>query len=158
MRDRWARQPAGRWLRLAAAVYAGLVLTITSLPMRWDPWVRSYPNDDYHPELVPLRGDGTNVIGSGDPVHMLAEHVGNVLLFVPFGFLLPLLVPQLNRFWRVVSLGAATSLCIEAAQAAMPGIHRADVNDVILNTVGVGAGWLLLRLAGRRATRQQAQP
>jgi len=139
-------------------VYAVLVLAITVLPMRWDPWSRSYPNDDYHPELVPLRGDGTNVIGSGDPVHMFTEHVGNVLLFVPFGFLLPLLVPRLNRFRCVVALGAATSLCIEAAQVAMPGIHRADVNDLILNTAGVGAGWLLLRLVGRRTARQQARP
>jgi glycopeptide antibiotics resistance protein len=150
MRDRWARQPVGRRLRLAAVVYAVLVLAITLLPMRWDPWVRSYPNDDYHAELTPLRGDGTNVIGSGDPVHMLAEHVGNVLLFVPFGLLLPLLVPRLNRCWRVVAAGAATSLCIEAAQVAMPGIHRADIDDVILNTVGVASGWLLLRRAGRR--------
>jgi glycopeptide antibiotics resistance protein len=147
-----------RPLRLAAVVYVVLVLAITILPMRWDPWLRSYPNDDYHPELVPLRGDGTNVIGSGDPVHMLTEHVGNVLLFVPFGFLLPLLVPRLNRFWRVVALGAATSLCIEVAQVAMPGIHRADVNDLILNTVGVGSGWLLLRLVGRRTPRQQERP
>lgn len=144
MPRRWERQPGVRWLRLVAVVYAVLVVAVTLLPMRWDPWLRSYPNDDYHPELMPLRGDGTNVIGSGDPMHMLAEHVGNVLLFVPFGFLLPLLVPRLNRFWRVVSLGAATSLCIEATQVAMPGIHRADVNDLILNTVGVGSGWLLL--------------
>lgn len=156
MRERWARQPAGRWLRLAAGVYAALVLAVTVLPMRLDPWSRSYPNDDFHPELRPLRGDGTNVIDSGDPLHMLAEHLGNVLLFVPFGFLLPLLVPRLNRCWQVVALGAATSLGIEAAQVVMPGIHRADVDDVILNTVGVACGWLLLRLAGRRTARQRA--
>jgi glycopeptide antibiotics resistance protein len=155
MASRWARQPAGRILRLAVAAYVVLVLAVTVLPVRWDPWRASYPNDDFRPELAPLRGDGTNVVGSGDPLHMLAEHVGNVLLFAPFGFLLPLLAPRLGRLWQVVALGAATSLCIELAQIAMPGTHRADVDDLILNTVGAGCGWLLLRLAGRRAARRR---
>jgi glycopeptide antibiotics resistance protein len=44
-------------------------------------------------------------------------------------------------------LGAGTSVGIELAQIAMPGIHHADVTDVLLNVLGVGLGWLTLRLA-----------
>ena len=36
----------------------------------------------------------------------------NILLFIPFGYLLPSLFPRL-RWWQVVLLGLAFSLCIE---------------------------------------------
>jgi glycopeptide antibiotics resistance protein len=92
---------------------------------------------------------------------MLAEQVGNVLLFVPFGLLLlllPLHWPRFNRRWRVTALGTVTSLGIELAQIAMPGIHRADVNDVLLNTLGVGFGWLTLWLTRRAVAHRHAEP
>jgi VanZ family protein len=56
-----------------------------------------------------------------------------------------------------LTLGAMISFGIELAQVPMSGIHRADVNDVIPNTLGSGLGWLALRLgqrvAAHRATR-----
>lgn len=141
----WPPKPATA-LRLATVTYAALLAAVTLLPIRWDPWRVSYPNEDHTPQLVPLRGSGTNPFQSSHPLHMLAEQVGNVLLFAPLGFLLPLRWPQLNRWWRVMALGAGTSLGIELAQMAMAGVHRADVNDVLLNTLGASLGWLTLRL------------
>jgi len=145
-------------VQLGIIVYAVLVVAITVLPIRWDPWRHHYPTDDYRPQLRPLRGSGTNPFQSGDPLHMLGEHVGNVLLFAPYGLLLPLRWPQLKRPWRLIGLGAVTSLGIELAQITMPGIHRADINDVLLNTLGVALGWLTLRLARRTGAHGQARP
>jgi glycopeptide antibiotics resistance protein len=139
----WPPKPATA-LRLATITYAALLAAVTLLPIRWDPWRVSYPNEDHTPQLVPLRGSGTNPFQSSHPLHMLGEQVGNVLLFAPLGFLLPLRWPQLNRWWRVMALGAGTSLGIELAQLAMTGSHRADVNDVLLNTLGASLGWLTL--------------
>lgn len=147
-----------RLLWLAVIGYAVLLVAITMLPIRWDPWRGHYPTDDYTPQLIPLRGSGTNPFQSSRPLHMLGQEAGNVLLFVPFGFLLPLLWLRLNRSWRVLALGAGTSLGIELAQIAMPGIHRADVDDVLLNTMGVGLGWLALRLTRRAAADRHAEP
>jgi glycopeptide antibiotics resistance protein len=154
------RQPckAATLLRLGIVAYAVLLVAITMLPIQWDPWRVQYPNDDYRPQLMPLRGSGTNPFQSSHPLHMLGEHIGNVLLFTPFGFLLPLLRPQSNRPWWVMTLGAGASLGIELAQVTMPGIHRADINDVLLNTLGVGLGWLTLRLARRATAHRQAGP
>jgi glycopeptide antibiotics resistance protein len=135
-------------LRLAAVSYAVVLVAITLVPVRWDPWRISYPNDDHKPQLMPLRGSGTNPFRSSHPLHMMAEQLGNVLLFVPLGFILPLLWPRLNTPWRVIGLGAVISLGIELAQVVMPGIHRADVNDVLLNTLGTGLGCLALRWTG----------
>ena len=109
---------------MLAAVYGVLLLAATLLPIRWEPGLVRYPGDDYRPQLVPLRGSGTDVVKSRHPLHMLGEHAGNVMLFVPFGFLLPVLQPRVDRLIRLLSLGAATSLGIELSQIAMPGIHR----------------------------------
>jgi glycopeptide antibiotics resistance protein len=143
-------------LRLVAVGYALALVAITMLPIRFDPWRVDYPNDDYRPQLRPLRGSGTTFFQSSHPLHMLGEQIGNVLLFAPFGFLLPLLRPELNGPWRLMALGAGTSVGIELMQVAMPGIHRADINDVLLNTLGVGLGWLTLRLTRRAAAHRQA--
>jgi glycopeptide antibiotics resistance protein len=128
--------------------YAVLLVAITLVPLRWDPWRTNYPNDDHKPQLVPLRGSGTNPLRSSHPLHMMAEQLGNILLFVPLGFILPLLWPRLNTPWRVIGLGAVISLGIELTQVVMPGIHRADINDVLLNTLGTGLGCLALRWTG----------
>jgi glycopeptide antibiotics resistance protein len=149
----WPQKPATA-LRLATVTYAALLAAVTLLPIQWDPWRVSYPNEDHTPQLVPLRGSGTNPFQSSHPIHMLSEQVGNILLFLPFGVLLPLLWPQLNRGWRVMALGVVTSIGIELAQTAMTGIHRADVNDVLLNALGVGLGWLTLRLTQRTTAHQ----
>jgi glycopeptide antibiotics resistance protein len=145
-------------LWLAGSGYALLLVVLTLLPIRSDPWRVHYPTEDHTPQLRVLRGSGTNPFLSSHPLHMLAEQVGNVLLFAPLGFLLPLLWPRVNRLWQVLALGAGTSLGVELAQIAMPGIHRADVNDVLLNTVGVGFGWLTLWLTGRMVAHRHAEP
>jgi glycopeptide antibiotics resistance protein len=64
----------------------------------------------------------------------------------------------LQRPWRLIGLGAVTSLGIELTQITMPTIHRADINDVLLNTLGVALGWLTLRLARRTGAHRQARP
>lgn len=81
-----------------------------------------------------------------------AQYLGNILLGVPFGFLVPFL-------WRwslskVVVAGLGFSLLIEAAQwlstklmVAFPS-RAVDINDVFLNTLGV-----LIGVAGFAAFR-----
>lgn len=154
MRRRWPWKRVAT-LRLATTAYAFLLIAITLLPIRWDPWRTSYPNDDYKPQLMPVRGSGTNPFQSSHPLHMLGEQVGNILLFLPFGFMLPLLWPRLDRLWRMMGFAAVVSLSIELMQVVMPGIHRADVNDVLLNTLGAGLGWLALRVRQRAAAHHQ---
>jgi glycopeptide antibiotics resistance protein len=74
-----------------------------------------------------------------------------VALFVPLGFLLPLLAPRLDRLWRTVAAGFLLSTAVELSQLAFPGIRRPDVNDVLANTLGTAVGFLAYRLLRRRA-------
>ncbi|HEX6039612.1 VanZ family protein [Longimicrobium sp.] len=67
---------------------------------------------------------------------------GNVVLFFPFGLLLPLVWPGL-RVRRGMQTALALSVGIELVQylsRAWGSYRTADVNDVILNVLGAGLG------------------
>lgn len=71
--------------------------------------------------------------------------LGNILLLVPLGFLAPLLKPEM-RAGKALILAIASGLLIETAQLLMR-VGRFDIDDVILNGLGVMLGfWLFLLL------------
>ncbi|MFG3659073.1 VanZ family protein [Streptomyces sp. NPDC047706] len=75
---------------------------------------------------------------------------GNVLLGVPFGVLVPVLAPRARGVLRVSLLTAVVMLAVELAQGSMVTGRAFDIDDVILNTTGALAGYLLV---GRRLGR-----
>jgi hypothetical protein len=82
------------------------------------------------------------------PHPTLFEPLANILLFVPLGILLSALA------WRLpAALGAGfgLSLCIEVTQYLLDIGRTADVNDVMENTLGTLAGWLVVIAVSRRA-------
>ena len=88
-----------------------------------------------------------------DPWHFNAflNIVGNIVLFVPFGFLLPLLFKNLNQASRIIPIGFVSTLIVESSQIIISYIlgftYRSfDVDDMILNTLGVNVGYVFLRL------------
>jgi glycopeptide antibiotics resistance protein len=122
---------------------------VTLAPIRWRADLARYRNN-WRPQLVPLWNLVGN-LGDGDrALATLAGAAGNVALFLPLGFLLPLLAPRLDRLGRTVAAGFLLSSAIELSQVAFPGVRRADVNDVLLNTLGTALGFLAWRLAARR--------
>ena len=69
----------------------------------------------------------------------------NILLFVPFGVLLPLWGKKTDKPYFVIPIGAASSLIIEAVQYIFKiGVFEFD--DVLNNTVGVLLGYCVYRL------------
>lgn len=75
---------------------------------------------------------------------------GNVLAFVPFGFLLPALIRRENCLGRVLLSSALLSFGIEAVQLVFR-VGSFDVDDILLNTAGGILGYAVFRLA--RAAR-----
>jgi glycopeptide antibiotics resistance protein len=75
----------------------------------------------------------------------------NVIMFVPFGILVPALWPRADAVRRLALRAACASLAIESAQFALGmtlGSRRTvDVNDLIANTAGALLGLLVFRLA-----------
>lgn len=72
--------------------------------------------------------------------------VGNVVAFMPFGFILPEVWDQLNRWYTITLLGFVFSLCIEVAQLVRR-VGSFDVDDLLLNTIGALIGYFVFVLA-----------
>jgi len=67
---------------------------------------------------------------------------GNILLFLPFGLVLPLKFYNIDRMQIVTLIGLSLSIMIECIQLTMPN-RWTDINDVILNTLGTYIGFRL---------------
>jgi len=81
--------------------------------------------------------------GSVATLNLLA----NILLFVPLGFLLPQMTRGFTGLRKTMMFGLATSLAIEILQFFIG--RSADVDDVILNVLGVCIGYAVLVVARR---------
>lgn len=74
--------------------------------------------------------------------HCIINLVGNVVLFIPIGFLLPRIWPKLRNFFLFLLICTASILLVESVQLfALLGSF--DVDDVILNLAGMLLGYLL---------------
>ncbi|OEJ30159.1 hypothetical protein BGK67_01130 [Streptomyces subrutilus] len=87
----------------------------------------------------------------GGSVREAAKQLGgNILLGVPFGMLLPVLLPQARGLVRVAAVTAVVMTLVELIQGSLVTGRAFDVDDVILNTAGALLGYLVL---GRRMGR-----
>ena len=115
-------------------VYIGLVLSVTLMPIIVSvPFIFNHP---YTPmNLLPF---DDYFHGRGDTVRQI---VLNVVMMMPFGFLLPIIKKQ-NLFSCAVQT-LLFSLGIELRQPLINGFRSADITDVITNTTGGIMGYLL---------------
>jgi len=80
--------------------------------------------------------------------------LGNVALFVPMGFLLPLLFRRANSFGKVFLASFLVSLCFELFQL-FTHTGNFDVDDLILNSLGGIVGYLCFTMATRVVIENQ---
>lgn len=72
----------------------------------------------------------------------LSNLLGNVILFIPLGFMVPVLFPKMDNIIKIVLLAIVLSCSIEVFQYIF-SIGATDVDDVILNTIGAIVGYLI---------------
>ena len=78
----------------------------------------------------------------------LVNLIGNVLLFLPYGWLLPRIFPSCRKAGVLLTVTVITTLCVEVTQLlTLRGIF--DVDDILLNGLGVFGGYVLWRLSKR---------
>lgn len=83
---------------------------------------------------------------------------GNIIAFMPFGFIFPLLCPRFIKFKRIIWISFLLPFCVELTQLcgslALQTVWKfADVDDVILNMTGVILGFLILKLFLKLVTK-----
>lgn len=74
--------------------------------------------------------------------------IENLLLFIPYGVMLPLIWKPSQCCFLCVLSGAATSICIELIQMlTLRGYFQVD--DMIFNTLGVLCGYLIYNICSK---------
>lgn len=126
---------------IAAVLLAlwGLFLAVVTLV-----W---FPRDHPAPNLIPFRMMAHDWRTGG--TSLAVNFVGNLVVFLPLGFLLPLVRTRPTRAWQAALAGLAVSGSIELTQY-LSGRRVADVDDLILDTTGTLLGYGAL-FAFRRA-------
>ncbi|OZM57032.1 hypothetical protein CIB95_09690 [Lottiidibacillus patelloidae] len=71
--------------------------------------------------------------------------IGNVLLFMPLGFLLPLIHRKMRNFFYMFATGWLLSTFIELIQYTVAK-RIFDIDDILLNTIGTVVGFILFHL------------
>lgn len=81
----------------------------------------------------------------GHSFHMHAMFIENIIMFIPFGVLLPIVFKQVRSGWKCVLIGFLCSCGIEITQhITQRGYLQLD--DVITNTVGMFIGWAIWKI------------
>jgi glycopeptide antibiotics resistance protein len=131
-RTLWRAAVAGALLVYATALVAVTMFPLYVVPSSWRAAEHWWDVLRLVPFVVPPVGFGLNIV-----------------MFMPFGVLVPLLWPRLGTIRRVFGWGLASSAVIEFSQLALwiaVGNRRYwDVNDLYSNTLGAVFGFVLFR-------------
>lgn len=169
------RGRVGWWLGLVRLVFAvylvvliGLLFTPFPIPP-WTPATEAELSTGYRPWPFPwvnvrpfdtIRG----ALRFGVDWQPGRYLLGNVLAFAPFGIFLPVLWPRLRSLIAIVAAALAISVAIEAAQLGLSILmgfpyRVADVDDVLLNVLGVALGYAVYRsIVAVAPGRRSVQP
>lgn len=75
---------------------------------------------------------------------MFTNLFGNVIIFVPFGFFLPM-ASRYRSFFSTVFYSFGLSLCVETFQLVTK-VGSFDVDDLLLNTIGGLVGYVVFSI------------
>lgn len=94
-----------------------------------------------------------DTFNSGSIPLVLKQVAGNVLLFIPLGFALPILFFKISKIKTIV-IGFTLSLAIELIQATSGlflgyNYRSCDIDDLILNTFGTIIGLAIYIVSSR---------
>jgi glycopeptide antibiotics resistance protein len=138
--------PEKKWLKIMYSI-AGILYTACLVYIfffarrRWRP----VPKRNFN--MVPFRDkfyylQTYAIHKQAENVEFFKDFIGNILLFVPFPFLL-FYVLDIKSYRRVFWFSVAASLCVELLQYIF-NIGVADIDDLALNTLGISIGWVIL--------------
>jgi len=119
-----------------------------------EPFVLVLDRAPQPPNLVPLRGLTLMLQRAIAVDHSLTRWIvvvnilGNILIFVPIGFLVSVLTPHRPKGWLALAIGLAISLTIEIVQLSFV-IRVFDVDDLLLNSFGAWLGFIAYLAASR---------
>ncbi|MCI1881934.1 MAG: VanZ family protein [Sporolactobacillus sp.] len=124
---------ANRILQSVFLTYVASVLSLTLLTHNYYTYGKSGNLMIFRSLMLMLR--------SGDAVLIMKNIFGNLLLFLPFGCLLPLVLRRIRGFFALILAAILFSFVIELAQYSFAS-RIFDIDDILLNTIGAVIGRL----------------
>ncbi|MCI8558549.1 MAG: VanZ family protein [Lachnospiraceae bacterium] len=132
-------------LRLGGRILLGIYLACLIYFMFFsESYGRTEVHRDYHYNLVLFREirrfiQYRHVVGT---MAVLINVAGNVAVFIPLGFALPVLFERIHSFGQVLILSFSISLLAETMQLVLR-VGCFDVDDLLLNTIGGCIGYVI---------------
>lgn len=77
----------------------------------------------------------------------IMTYVLNMIMFLPLGFLIPLIWEQYRNLLKILIIGFSFSLSIELCQ--LFNRRNTDIDDLMMNTLGAVAGYFIWKLTKR---------
>ncbi|WP_235932828.1 VanZ family protein [Peptoniphilus faecalis] len=90
--------------------------------------------------LVPFRTIKNYIKYSGF-LHTMTNIIGNIIIFVPFGILLPEIFPKTRSLLKILGITSVTSFFVEFIQFFIG--RSVDIDDLILNVLGSAIGYFM---------------
>lgn len=76
------------------------------------------------------------------------EFVGNIIGFIPFGVLVPVIFQEFRDGGLIVLSGFGLSLLVETIQLVTK-VGSFDVDDMMLNTLGAFLGYVIFKICDK---------
>lgn len=139
-RRRSIKSEACVWL---LAFYVILVLMLTTFRNSYFPWQLNFhfnrPLSDVN--FIFMK-ETWKLIYAQSHIDFIYNSFGNILCFMPLGFLTPIVFSNKQTFWRILIAGMLFSIVIESFQFLL-ATGVSDIDDVFFNTCGMALGYLL---------------
>jgi len=94
--------------------------------------------------LIPFVTINRYIVSSNNYVLSIINLAGNVIAFIPFGFLLPMVLKDKMHFLSILCCIFSTSISIEIIQYILC-VGVTDIDDIILNVIGGILGYCLFK-------------
>jgi glycopeptide antibiotics resistance protein len=87
-----------------------------------------------------------NFLFKGQSIRTSFKNIlGNIVVFAPLGFLLPVLTDRKSKFKSIILSSFILSLMFEIIQL-LTSLGEFDIDDILLNVFGASLGYLFLRI------------
>ncbi|NLY09164.1 MAG: VanZ family protein [Tissierellia bacterium] len=127
-------RPKSQWFAFVLfLIYIVLVYDITGAGTWFELKITGVSFESNQLNLIPFSRDINNL-----------AYFLNVVMFMPFGFLLPFILNNRLSFLKMTFLGLSFSTLIELSQ--LTNYRHTDVDDLIMNTIGAIIGYIFYRL------------
>lgn len=106
---------------------------------------KSFQEKLSYAQLIPFSTIKDFIFNSPSYLIAIENLLGNILIFSPLGFLLPIIFSKkINNIAKIIIITFILSLTIEIIQL-FTGLGFFDVDDLILNTLGGSLGYCLYK-------------